>query len=81
MVKGRAVSKSEHKMFQSVPVDYLDQRMILQNEEDKYFNRRFNFTSIKYKDLVLLSTEELNLGGKNDLKKVVRSMEDLLTLI
>ena len=68
-------------MFQSVPVDYLDQRMILQNEEDKYFNRRFNFSSIKYKDLVLLSTEELNLGGKNDLKKVVRSMEDLLTLI
>ena len=55
--------------------------MILQSEEDKYFNRRFNFTSIKYKDLVLLSTTELDLGGKNDLKKVVRSMEDLFTLI
>ena len=51
--------------------------MILQVEEDKYFNRRFNFANIKYKDLVLLSTKEIDLGGKNDLKKVIRSMEDL----
>lgn len=55
--------------------------MILQTEEDKYFNRRFNFASIKYKDLVLISTRELDLGGKNDLKKVVRTMEDLEKLI
>ena len=55
--------------------------MIQSMENDKYFNRRFNFASIKYKDLVLLSTEEIHLEGKNDLKKVYRTMEDFHTLL
>jgi hypothetical protein len=41
----------------------------------------FDLNDIMLKDLVLLSLEDLDLVGTNDLKDVCRSMEDFLQLI
>jgi hypothetical protein len=41
----------------------------------------FDLNEFKYKDLVLLSTKQLNLGGKKDIKEVITQMKDFLELI
>ena len=41
----------------------------------------FDLNEIKFKDLVLLSTKELYLGGKKDIKEFITQMKDFLELI
>lgn len=63
-------------MYLNVDYERLDPKFMWPLQNDKFINQKFNFASIKYKDLVLLSTEEIDLGNKNDIRKVYKNIED-----
>ncbi len=44
---------------------------------DKNFNKNFDLKYVKFLDLLLLSSEELDLGNVKNLKKRIKTIEDL----
>lgn len=47
---------------------------------DAQLNKNFHLKQLKSKELILLSTQEIDLGGAKDLKHKIKMIEELLEL-